>query len=228
MNISFEAAETPSQFVAMLSAAVDHQEDGGDATQQADEAPVPLSRIDQFAVVKTIGTRMREARELCGMSLTIAAERLGYKNPSKLSKIEGATDTNSVPVWTIRRAAEIYEVSTDYLFGLTADWEVGMQARQERAVSRWLFNAFEQARARDLAELVRLHERLDALALRLPEIALAAERTDEALRRVADLNRTWEQEIRGGARLMVAVEKLLEVVRTARKELNAFQQPLGL
>lgn len=74
------------------------------------------TRIEQVAAGETIGARMREARELCNMSQSAAARRLGYSNPSKLSKVEGATDTNSVPLWLIVRAASVYEVSIDYLW----------------------------------------------------------------------------------------------------------------
>ena len=44
-----------------------------------------LTKQEKAAVVRVIGTRMREARELCNMSLSEASKRLGYANPSKLS-----------------------------------------------------------------------------------------------------------------------------------------------
>ena len=47
-----------------------------------------LTKQEKAAVVRVIGTRMREARELCNMSLSEASKRLGYANPSKLSKVE--------------------------------------------------------------------------------------------------------------------------------------------
>ena len=65
------------------------------------------TRQEQAAAVKTIGARMRQARELCNLSQSAAARRLGYANPSKLSKVELATDTNSVPLWLIVRAARV-------------------------------------------------------------------------------------------------------------------------
>ena len=121
------------------------------------------TRIEQAAVVKTIGARMREARELCNMSQSAAARRLGYSNPSKLSKVEGATDTNSVPLWLIVRAASVYEVSIDYLFGCSDDWEAGSRMTQERETSAWLFDTWEKARRRDMETLRKLHNKVEAM-----------------------------------------------------------------
>lgn len=75
---------------------------------------IPELRRKQTEAVKTIGARLKASRVLCNLSLSEAARRLGYANPSKLSKVENATDTNSVPLWLIRDAAELYEVSTEY------------------------------------------------------------------------------------------------------------------
>lgn len=80
------------------------------------------SKIEQSEIVKVIGTRLREARELCNMSQSVAATRFGYANSSKLAKVENATDTNSAPVWLILRASEVYEVSVDYLLGAGGYW----------------------------------------------------------------------------------------------------------
>ena len=111
------------------------------------------TRLEQAAIVKTIGTRMRQAREMCNLSQSAAAKRLGYANSSKLSKVENATDTNSVPLWLILRAAKAYEVSVDYLFGATDDWEISARMTQEREVSPWLWDAMERARLRDPSSL---------------------------------------------------------------------------
>jgi transcriptional regulator with XRE-family HTH domain len=86
----------------------------------------------QTEIVKTFGARMVEARELCGYSQKKAAKLLGYRNSSKLAKIEAASDTNSVPLWLIPKAAEVYEVSIDYLFGVSACWQREPIAAQEK------------------------------------------------------------------------------------------------
>ncbi len=67
-------------------------------------ALLAVSKHDQNKLVRTIGERLRVARELNNLSQSEAARRLGYANPSKLSKIEAAADTNSVPLWLIHAA----------------------------------------------------------------------------------------------------------------------------
>ena len=46
------------------------------------------------ALSKTIGARLRQARDLCGYSQMKAAELLGYSNSSRLAKIEGGLGIN--------------------------------------------------------------------------------------------------------------------------------------
>jgi transcriptional regulator with XRE-family HTH domain len=118
------------------------------------------SKHDQDALVRAIGQRLREARELCNLTQSEAARRLGYANPSKLSKVEAATDTNSVPLWLIHSASKLYEVSVDYLFGITDDWETGVP----RGTQAFLLDAWQKMRERDLLALDRLHREVVAVS----------------------------------------------------------------
>lgn len=181
------------------------------------------AKIEQAAVVKTIGARMREARELCNMSQSAAAKRLGYSNPSKLSKVEGATDTNSAPLWLISRASKLYDVSVDFLFGLTDDFEVGLQ----RGVQTWLVVELEKSRIRDMAELEKLHRRVTAISRLLPTVADEAERTAEAIKRFAELNPEFD-DMRGGARLAAAAENLIRHAAKANSTAQRFRVEIGV
>jgi transcriptional regulator with XRE-family HTH domain len=116
-------------------------------------------RAEQAAAVRTFGARMKQARELCNMSQLTAAQRLGYANSSKLSKVEIATDGNSVPTWLIVRASRVYEVSTDYLLGQTDEWEIGMRIPIEGEASEWLFKAFRKTSQREMLVLLELHKK---------------------------------------------------------------------
>lgn len=75
------------------------------AVSTADNSGTRKVRHEVVALTKTIGARMKEARELAGISQSDAARRLGYKNSAKLSKIENASDGYPVPILTIWRAA---------------------------------------------------------------------------------------------------------------------------
>ncbi len=149
--------------------------------------------------MKTIGARMREARELCNMSPSAAAKRLGYSNPSKLSKVEGATDTNSVPLWLIVRAASVYEVSIDYLFGCSDYWEAGSRMTQERETSAWLFDTSEKARRRDMETLRKLHNKVEAMEEAIATMLAASQRDWRALERFIELNPEFE-DMKAGSR----------------------------
>jgi transcriptional regulator with XRE-family HTH domain len=126
----------------------------------ATRAAFIATKHDQDALIRTIGQRMREARELCNLTQSEAARRLGYANPSKLSKVEAATDTNSVPLWLIHSASKLYEVSVDYLFGITDDWETGVP----RGTQAFLLDAWQKMRERDLLALDCLHREVVAVS----------------------------------------------------------------
>ena len=180
------------------------------------------TRQEQAAAVKTIGSRMRAARELCNLSQSAAARRLGYANPSKLSKVELATDTNSVPLWLIVRAARVYEVSVDFLFGATDDWEVGARMTQEREVSAWMFDTFDKLRQRDMETLKRLHDRVQTLTDAVAVMLAASEDASVALARFAELNPAFE-EMRAGSRLVSAVERASDSAKAAKTKMERFR-----
>ena len=185
------------------------------------------TRMEQAAAVKTIGARMRQARELCNLSQSAAARRLGYSNPSKLSKVEGATNTNSVPLWLIVRASSVYEVSIDFLFGVTDDWELGARMTQERATSAWLFDAWEKARQRDMDVLRKLHNKVEAME---EAIALMLASTDDvgaALARFAELNPVFE-DMKAGGRLVGAVERATDAAKNAKAKMTRFRVECNL
>lgn len=180
------------------------------------------AKSEQAVIVKTIGSRLRKARELCNLSQSVAAKRLGYTNPSKLSKVEGATDTNSVPLWLIVKAAQIYEVSIDYLFGASDDWEIGSRMSQERDVSQWVFDAWEKARQRDMDVLKRLHNKVDAMAAAIAETMESAENADAAMRRFAEVNPEF-QDMRAGARLLSSIERVSDSAKNAKAKMTRFR-----
>jgi len=185
------------------------------------------TRQEQAAAVKMIGARMRQARELCNLSQNAAAKRLGYSNSSKLSKVEGATDTNSVPLWLIIRAAKVYEVSVDFLFGASDDWETGARMTQEREVSAWLHDVFEKARLRDMQTLRLLHDRVQTLAETVADMVALTEDAGLALTRFAELNPAFE-EMRAGSRLVSAVERASNAAKSAKAKMARFRMECTL
>ncbi len=194
----------------------------------AEDCPPPAPVIfgadpkrDQTALVRTIGDRLREARELCNLSQSEAARRFGYANPSKLSKVELATDTNSVPLWLIVRAARVYEVSIDFLFGLTDDWEIGVP----RGVQGFMFDVWEKARQRDMAALEHLHREVVAVSLHTAELVAGIAGATEALSTLRTRSPAFD-DLPASASLAGRLERLQERAHAADAALRRFR--LGL
>lgn len=164
------------------------------------------AKVDQAEVVRTIGERFREARELCNMSQQRAAEALGYANSSKLAKIEGATDTNSVPLHLIPKAARLYDVSTDFLFGLTTDWERDGGALEDRESFGYLQAKRDEDRRRDEENFGRLSGQMRSVAKAIADIGPLVELLTSGVGRVA-MDAAFEG-IRGGATVLSAAERI--------------------
>lgn len=179
-------------------------------------ALVPASKHDQYALVRTIGERMRQARELCNLSQSAAAKRLGYANPSKLSKVEAATDTNSVPLWLICGAARLYEVSVDFLLGQTDDWEVGVP----RGTQSWMLDAWDRMRQRDLLALDKVHREVVAVATGTDAVLSAVRAVSLAISAYVESNREEFENARGGAAVLYRLGRLEVAASTATVSLR--------
>jgi transcriptional regulator with XRE-family HTH domain len=201
-----------------------------DYDHEAEEAPKKIRRNlrdsangrDQAAIVKTIGERMRQARELCNLSQIEAARRFGYSNPSKLSKIEGATDTNSVPLWVVLKASAAYEVSTDYLFGLSEDFEISPRATQERIVSRWVLAQVDTQQRLVLDTLFAMNEQIARVIDVFPKTHAQALEVARALARFRELNPGFE-DMRGGSTLLAASEHVVDGAASANEIFHRFR-----
>lgn len=184
---------------------------------------MPTVKAEQAAIIKTIGQRLKQAREMCNLSQSAAAERMGYANGSKLSKIEGATDTNSIPLWLIARAAKYYEVSIDFLFGASEDWETDARMTMERETSAWLFEKMQTARLRDMDALRKLHDRLEMLSFAVQSANAHAEKLEEAFALFKKLNPQYDDDLLGGAKLQNTIEKSIEAARAAQTKLKRYK-----
>jgi hypothetical protein len=127
-----------------------------------------------------------------------------------------------VPLWLIVRAARVYEVSVDFLFGATDDWEVGARMTQEREVSAWMFDTFDKLRQRDMETLKRLHDRVQTLTDAVAVMLAASEDASVALARFAELNPAFE-EMRAGSRLVSAVERASDSAKAAKTKMERFR-----
>src|SRR5687767_6897990 len=94
----------------------------------------------------TLGDRLREARELAGLTQTAAAKALGMRRPS-VSEIE--SDQRRVSTDELYKMAELYGVSADWL--ATGEGSVELTSRV-----RLMAKALRDLKESDLDELERL------------------------------------------------------------------------
>lgn len=177
----------------------------------------------QVAILRKIGERMREAREMCGMSQTVAAKRLGLSNSSRLAKIENAVDVRTAPEWLLLDAAGLYQVSLDYLYGASDDWETSARMTQEREIGGFLFATLEAVRRRDMEAFAGLHEHIEALRANIDLSFQEAARASEGLRRFVELNPGFET-MRGSAMVAGSIERAAEAATQGVRLVAKFRQ----
>jgi len=180
------------------------------------------ARKQQDQLVCTIGKRLRQGRHMCNMSLTYAAKKLGYANPSKLSKVEHAYDTHSVPLWLIERAAKLYDVSIDFLFGRSDDFETSSRMYIERETAQWVFHAWETARQRDMQVVRGLVNRIESIGQSTVQLHDTGGQLKTAMQRFVELNPEFET-MRGSARVLSAVNTIYDHTQAARNQLSRFK-----
>lgn len=173
--------------------------------------PNPLRRKNA-ELFKVVGARLMQAREMCGMTLSEAARQLGYANPSKLSKVEHASTDASVPFWLIPEAAQLYDVSTEFLFGLSDDFETGCW----RGITPFLQQQWDTQRKRDLKALAVLNKRVMTAVDVLPALAAASDYMLGAVEVLKEKNRDFD-DMPGGARLQAAARRLQTTAAEAVK-----------
>ena len=125
-------------------------------------------------------------------SLSFAAKKLGYRNPSKLSKIENSRDAHSVPLHIIMRAAVFYGVSIDFLFGLSDDFERAPEVARERSIATWLGEEWQRQRARDLGAFAVVGGKLVSLEQCLDQFQQQSRKVSTALNVFINANPDYE------------------------------------
>lgn len=158
---------------------------------------------------RAIGARLREARELKGLTVTAAAEALGYSQPKDISYWE--TGQRMPPVQQLVRLAVLYESTADFMLGLTPDPEIDPGAALTRLLA-----------ARTAAEVDRLIETImdtglaelraarpdTARVLRMAQTILEA---DRALRRCREVAGEAFDTLPAGAPVVARVELAAEL-----------------
>ncbi|MBF6649521.1 helix-turn-helix domain-containing protein [Methylobacter sp. BlB1] len=180
------------------------------------------SRRNEYEqIVKTLGERMKAARELCGFSQIQAASLLGYANSSKLAKVEGSID--AVPLWLIPKAAEVYRVSIDFLFGVSDCWQRDPTAAQEQHVEKWLEAHWEQAQNAQDSAIQTLHDKQVELKEAIDRTLRRSKENFECVKHVRQNNKVFDS-LRGGAKLLRVLAETAEEAMGLDYELRKLRE----
>ncbi|MGL5289399.1 MAG: helix-turn-helix domain-containing protein [Aeromonas sp.] len=182
------------------------------------------SRQEQAELAKSVGVRLREAREMAGMSQLSAAKHIGYANSTKLSKIESGKHSSQIPIWVLKRAALVYDVAIDYLLGVseTMEQEDGRHAALREMMTH-MREDWERLRQRDVLVQASMLNRIKYVETGVMLIKQETAAASEAMERVIELNPQEWQEVKGGARLAADIERAAAAARTASNNIKRFR-----
>lgn len=152
---------------------------------------------------KAYGARLSEAREVSGMSLTEAADALGYSQPVQLSLMENGKRMPTVRV--IVQCAELYGTTTDFLCGLSADGDRDPATSLQRHIASRVTAEVQRlivTMSRTSVDAVRELMPAAADGQRLAALVIEAKSALDAFRK---LNPKFD-DMRGGSNVMLKME----------------------
>lgn len=173
-------------------------------------------------LVTTFGRRMKESRELCGYSQIRAAKLLGYQNSSKLSRVELASDGNSIPYWLPAKAAQVYQVSTDFLFGLSDTWENCHSA----ALQSQITCAIQQSQSVQNNSIRLLYSHISGIE---SAVSINLKQTSEfkdLVTRFRCLNPGFDNELKLGAKLLRVADETSQEAAKISQQLAEYRKSI--
>jgi transcriptional regulator with XRE-family HTH domain len=176
---------------------------------------------DEVAIIKIVGGRMAEARALCKLPRHVAAERLGIAD-DLLAKIEEGVDVETMPLKLVRQASLVYDVSVDFLFGFSNDWEVTEETKQDREFAAYLHQAQTQLFSRWAVKQMRLERQVEAMAPAAGTLTDEIEAIVEALNTFKGMNPEFDK-LPAGSMLQYRINRAGEKANEARRALIRHQ-----
>lgn len=168
----------------------------------AEQSTGQPTRSELLALRLLYGERIREARNLAGMTSSSLAEYLGLELWQVIRLESGRHE--DVPAWLLARVATVTGVRLDFLAGLTEETECGEDGELHEIVMAQMLRADTDNAVRALGDaeqqrtIARLERRADRFRLAVVEVV-------EAFQQFKELNGEQWQDMPGGARLSATV-----------------------
>lgn len=181
---------------------------------------------DQASLSRFIGSRIKEARLAINLNQVEGAKRLGLKNSGQLAKIENG-QTTKIPVWLLRRASISFDVSNDFLLGITTTMqnsEGGYVVQKE--LYALMFADFDRRNAKNIAMMIVLQKKIENIEALI--IKASAEMTHIKEAETFILNQPEWQDIKGGNRYINAVNNLIYHVQYGSNRFKDFKKDIEL
>lgn len=158
---------------------------------------------ERCALNRVIGKRLREARDLAEFRLHDAARYLEIP-AAFLENLENAHIKNPPPI-VICNAAKLYDVSVDFLYGFSPDWERDETIRRERK-GNIFFNQLYCARlARVITRNAAIENKISILGETVGELPKALLEIDKAFQRFTTRNPEFI-DMPAGAPVLAAIQ----------------------
>lgn len=152
--------------------------------------------------IKILAERLIEARHLCGHTAQQAAKLLGV-NADDLKKLENAVGIWRVPVWLIKKAAELYNVPSDFLLGLINEFDAD---DPEAFRGRDLLAALQRQQleyfTKTANEQINLDGRLKAVSIATVAFGMAVQQISEVFTQFRGLNYVAFDNMPGSTRVL--------------------------
>lgn len=176
----------------------------------------------EISISKTIGQRMAEAREICLISQCQASKMLGI-DQEELKHLESSLDIESIPNAVISKAAALYDVSTDYLFALTDDWELNdHKLRIERDTFSAITKLHLQNHAETIAQQNKLDNKISTLSKTVEALIPAIKEIDDCFMRFWELNQEFD-EMKCGSTFINKLDQALKLAAQAGSDMKRFK-----
>jgi len=168
----------------------------------------------EIEITKLVGSRMAEARELCKLPRHVAADRLDVST-EELQRFESCTDISSIPLRVVRKASLVYDVSVDYLFCFSNDFEVAEETKLGREIGAWIHQQQAKLFAQWSVKQMGLERQVEALAAAVGTLPAEIEAVDEALAALKRMNPDFDR-LSAGSMLQYRIKRANEKAKEAR------------
>ena len=176
-----------------------------------------------IALTKIICARLKESRELCGLTITDASSLMRIEHKLLLEYETGRSGNYSslkLPLCFLTQAGSTYDVSIDWLLGQSGDFDSSLERQCDRdLLSNLNQNYLMEAKA-TRKELVRQDNRLKALESTVTLLPLYLRRITDSFKRFRELNPDFDDRL-GSNTLLSGECKVLKKI-LIKMDLNKY------